>query len=389
MLERLFSGEIVINYDDRRGYKTTIKLHKADLKPCGSMSEGTSLWKAVRLRGGRENMFTEHDYLVVLDNLDKSVEIKRECSGCCTIYRENKALEPRDFNSGFLESLYTKIYSLCDCRVVLDETSLEDERHDRTLCDKCTVVRNTGFLQVAKIPDLSQYDVKYNEHCSLLLFWYSATDSLLAPNVDTLQPTHKIKRLKIRVDIMPAFEFPGDGDQSGIKRFIIAKKCPYCRAGLMVSYCMHELKAITNVSEKHKQTFTIIKFLYGQFLYWTGGDEFMNSYHAKVAFLTHCQTCTDDQKDCITCVTEILHCLVESYRSRSLRLPEFHPVESLKLYKIQKGSIIPLLSLSHILSQLKGQSENLHKPCDVIDIIKQTCVMLLAGIIDEDGKLRF
>ena len=386
MLERLFSGEIVVHYDDFSVYETTMKFHKAYPQQCGSKEEKTSLWKTTR-RGGSEDMFTEHDYLVVLDNLDKSVEIKRECSGCCHIYRENKALEPLFFNDGFLESLYTKIHDMCDCRVDLDVTSLENKRHDRTPCDKCTVVRNTGFLQVVKIPDI------FSEHCSLVLFWYSNTGSLLAPNVATLQPTHKIERLKIRVDIMPAFELPGDGDQSGIKRFVIAKICPYCRkfTCFMVSYCMHELNSITHVSEKHKQTFTIIKFLYGQFLYWTGED--MNSYHAKVAFLTHCQTCTDDQKDCITCVTEILQCLVVAYRSRSLRLPEFHPVKSLKLYKIQECSIIPLLSLSHILSQLKSRSENLHRPCDVIDLIKGTCLMLLEDgkteILDVDGKLRF
>ena len=300
---------------------------------------------------------------------------------------------------------------MCDCHVDLDATSLENKRHDRTSCDKCTVVRKTGFLQVAKILDLSPYHVKLRplhvkicEHCSLVLFWYSNTDSntdsLLAPNVDTLQPTHKIERLKIRVDIMPAFELPGDGDQSGIKRFVIAKRCPYCPYpdsdySFMVSHCMHELNAITHVSKKHKQTFTIIKFLYGQFVYWTEGDDFMNSYHAKVAFLTHCQTCTDNQKDCITCVTEIVQSLVEAYRSGSLRLPEFHPVEKLELdeKKIKECYIIPLLSLSHILSQLKSRSENLHRPCDVIDLIKGTCLMLLEDgkteILDVDGKLRF
>ena len=382
MLKRLFSGEIVMHYEG-------LKFHKAYPQQCGSMEEKTSLWKSTR-RGGSEDMFIEHDYLVVLDSLDKIVEIKRKCDGCCKIYRENKALRSNIFNWNFLESLYIKIHDMCDCLVDLDATSLENKRHDRTPCDKCTVVRNTGFLQVVKIRDHSK--VTSSEHCSLVLFWYSNTGSLLAPNVDTLQPTHKIERLKIRVDIMPAFELPGDGDQSGIKRFVIAKICPYCRkfTCFMVSYCMHELNSITHVSEKHKQTFTIIKFLYGQFLYWTGGDEFMNSYHAKVAFLTHCQTCTDNQKDCITCVTEIVQSLVEAYRSGSLRLPEFHPVESLKL----QGSIIPLLSLSHILSQLNSRSENLQcRPCDVIDHIKRTCLMLLEDgqtrILDVDGKLRF
>ena len=406
MLTRLISGEIEMNYD--HSIKLTLKFHKADLEPCGSMAEHTSLWKSTR-RQFRQNTFLEYDYLAVLQNEDNVMEITRGvCQGCRKIYTggrkwsEKRALLAGSFNFAFLGSLYSRIHSRCSCCVDPDDTCSEDDRHDIRPCTECTVVRDTGYLQIAKIPDISRGNVKESEHCSLVFYWTSRTDSLLVPNVETLQPTEKIKRLVICVDLLPAFEFPSnrDGDQCGIKRFIIAKYCPYCGNDCMVSYCMHELNAIKHVSDQHKQSYIIIKFLYGQFIFWTGEDKFINSYHAKVAFLTHCQTCTDERKDCTTCITEILQSLVEAYRSKSLRLPEFHPMENLRLDRFNNDTIkafqIPIQPLLHVLSQLKSHNQNYqcnsqYRPSHVVGLIKRTCRMLCEqarpGIIDVDGKL--
>ena len=403
MLTRLIRGEIEMNYDDY-SLKRTLKFHKVDLEPCGSMAEHTSLWKSTR-RQFRQNTFLEYDYLAVLQNEDNEVEIRGGgCQGCRWIYSRDGRLSARDFNWDFLEALYSRIHSRCSCCVDPDDTSSEYDRHDSRPCTECTVVRDTGYLQIAKIPDISPDNVKHSEHCSLVFYWTSRTDSILAPNVETLQPTEKIKRLVIRVDLLPAFEFPSnrDGDKCGIKRFIIAKKCPspFCmeQRSFMVSYCMHELNAISHVWDQHRQSYIIIKFLYGQFKYLTGLEKYMNSYHAKVAFLTHCQTCTDERKDCTTCITEILQSLVEAYRSKSLRLPEFHPVENLRLYLFSDGIVafqLPILSLLHVLSQLKSNNENhqctsQYRPSHVVRLIKRTCRMLCEqgrpGIIDVDGK---
>ena len=403
MLERLVSGGIEIDYLSK-----SFKFLKVDLEPCGSMTEHTSLWKSAR-RQFRQNKFLEFDYLAVLHNEDNVVEIRGGgCQGCREIYRGDKILEAEgtlfeafDFNVYFLNALYSRIHSRCSCCVDPDDTCAEDDIHDNRPCTECTVVRDTGYLQIAKIPGISLRDVKHSEHCSLVFYWTSRTDSFLAPNVDTLQPTEKIKRLVIRVDLLTAFKFPSnsDGEQSGIKRFIIAKLCPYCRKRLMVSYCMHELYAFSHVSEQHKQCSIIIKFLYGQFIYWTGVDVYINSYHAKVAFLTHCQTCTDERKDCNTCITEILQSLVEAYRSRSLRLPDFHPVENWWVtgYADENRTAfqIPILSLLHVLSQLKSLNENhqcnsQYRPSHVVSLIKRTCRMLCEQggprIVGVDGK---
>ena len=429
MLERLVSGGIEI---------ICLRFRKVNLQPCGSMAEHTSLWKSTR-RQFRQNTFLEFDYLAVLQNednvtvfqnQDKVAVLQHEdnvtdfqnqdgvwkirgggCQGCRQIYSRGwrfgilvargGELVASSFNVSFLKALYSRIHSRCSCCIDPDDKSSEDERHYSRPCTECTVVRDTGYLQIAKIPDISPNDVKHSEHCTIVFYWTSRTDSLLVPNVETLQPTEKIKRLVIRVDLLPAFEFLSnrDGDQCGIKRFIIAKHCPYCQSDCMVSYCMHELNAISHVSDQHRQSYIIIKFLYGQFIYWTGKDEYINSYHAKVAFLTHCQTCTDEQKDCITCITEILQSLVKAYMSKSLRLPEFHPVEKLRFDRFVadnfKAFQIPILSLLHVLSQLKSLNENhqcnsQYRPSHVVGLIKRTCRMLCEqgrpGIVDVDGK---
>ena len=403
MLERLVSDGIEIDYSE-----ASLRFRKVGIEPCGSMAEHTSLWKSTR-RQFRQNTVLEFDYLAVLHNEDKVVRIRSGgCQGCMDIYSggerlwvEGRRLLGELFNWSFLNALYSRIHSLCSCCVDPGDTSSEDDRHDSRPCTECTVVRDTGYLQIAKIPDISRRNVKLSEHCSLVFYWTSRTDSLLAPNVETLQPTEKIKRLVIRVDLVPAFEFPSnrDGDHCGIKRFIIAKKCPYCDIFCMVSYCMHELNAISHVSDQHRQSYIIIKFLYGQFIYWTGVDKYINSYHAKVAFLTHCQTCTDEQKDCITCITEILQSLVKAYTSESLRLPEFHPVENLSAGGYDDDNIkafqIPILSLLHVLSQLKSLNKNhqcnsQYRPSHVVGLIKRTCRMLCEqgrpGIVGVDGK---
>ena len=320
-----------------------------------------------------------------------------------TSFEDDRHHDSKQFDNATPTVLYCRMHgSVCSCRVDPDDTSSEDDRHDSRPCTMCTVVRDTGYLQIAKIPDISPLNVKHSETCSLVFYWTSHTDSLLAPNVESLQPTEKIKRLVIRVDLLPAFKFPNnrDEDQCGIERLIITKECPNCIGpSFMVSYCKHELNAISYVSDQHRQSYIIIKFLYGQFIYWTE-DRYINSFHAKVAFLTHCQTCTDEKKDCTTCVTEILESLVEAYRSKSLRLPEFHPVENLRFDRFPDDNIkafqIPILSLLHVLSQLKCHNENdqcnsQYGPSHTKGLIKRTCRMLCGqarpGIIDVDGKL--
>ena len=387
-----------MNYDDYTGYKTTVKFREASLQPCGSMAEKTSLWKSIR-RQDKENKFIEYDFLAVL-NADNVVVITRGGNRCCRrIYSENKILHSIFFRDYFLSALYARIDSMCSCRVDLEDTMLEADRRDPILCAQCcTVVMNTGYLQIAKIPYISPDNVKAHEDCNIVFYW----TSLLAPNVESLELTEKIKRLVIRVDILPAFEVPEnrDGDEARIKLFVIAKTCSNCgmRDCFMVSYCMHELNAIRHVSEKHKQSYIIIKFLYGQFIYWTGAEEGLNTYYAKVAFIKHCQTCTDDQKDCTTCISEILQSLIVAYTSQFLDLPEFHPVKSLMFRRYDDTDMhyvqIPILSLLHVLPKHKSHSENTqcnsqYRPCHVVGLIKRTCRILLEGGrpgINVDGK---
>ena len=238
MLYRLVGNRMTMVYE-KDSFITALDFGPSYLQPCGSMSENTSLWKSVK-RQGRERKFIEYDYLVILGNQDNAVDIREgRCQGCKGLYNNNdELLRPRAFCRSFLSTLYYKIENMCKCLVdVVDKVS----ELDRKPCNQCTVAKSTGYLQIAKLPDIGHEDVKYSERCSLVLFWTSKTDSLLASNLETLQSTEKIKRLVIRVDILPGFEYPDneDGDE-GIKRFIIAKYSPHCECldCFMVSYCM-------------------------------------------------------------------------------------------------------------------------------------------------------
>ena len=339
LMNRLVSGDFNVFYsgDIKYNKKADFTFRGSYLQPCGSMAEDTSLWKSVQRHEG-EHKFIEFDYLTVLGNQDNVVRVGKKgfqeikcsasydayrvnCKGCMEMYVGDNAFPGYLFKKAFLIHLNKRIDSMCSCHEIPAVTRSDDDNHDNRKCDQCTVVKNTGYLQLARVTeddsnvvylspngkkvraaDYNRSKVKTHEDCSLVLYWISRTDSLLAPNVETLQLTEQIKRLLIRVDLLPALEIPGNkvGDLSGLKRFIIPKDCPSCgsKYSYMVSYCMYEWNIIHNsVSEKHKQSYTIIKFLYGQFTYWTEAYAYLNTYHAKIAFLKHIENCTDDNDD--------------------------------------------------------------------------------------------
>ena len=431
LLNRLVSGEMKIDlgyslpYPDEPTFIP--KFRCAYLQPCGSMAEKTALWKSARYQG-KENNFIEFDYLVVLENMlipgDKIefVSIGSEDCPCCSgVIIGFERVDCELFAVGLLSYLCSKINTMCSCRVGSNVIGLENDSHGTRPCEQCTVVKDTGYLQIAKVADFNPEEIKDKVNCSIVLYWTSHTDSLMAPSIETLQLTEKIKRLLIRVDVLPAFKCPvctspgpdfglwgpheihgnrddddDDGDYDDHDRFVIAKECYKCRThNFMISYSMYELNAIQNVSEKHKQCYRIIKFLFGQFIYWTRID--MYSYHAKVAFLTHCQTCTDDGEDCTTCITEVFQCLVEAYTSKSLELPVFHMRERLKLEfcnsYVRNLCISSLLSIFSDINSLAtnkdfNTQDNLYS---VVNLIKRTCRALLDGKFDiEDihGKFK-
>ena len=401
LLNRLFRDEITVNYSNwqpLKSFHATLKFRCSSILPCGSMAEKTSLWKYTRRQGG-ERKYIEYDNLVLLDDVENVIRIKPgygNCQGCRELYIGDHVVSAYVFVCSFLDTIYSRIDIMCSCHAEPNDTCSDNDSRDSRPCDYCRVDRGTGYLHIAKVADFNRWNVKYNEHCSLVVYWTSHTGSLMAPNINTLELTEIIKRLVIRVDILPAFVIPDnrDDDESGLQRFVIPKTCPSCGVGserLMVSYCRYEWKAIhTDASSMHKQAYSMLKFLYGQSSFWTETDEYIKSYHAKIAFITHCETCTDDGEDCTRCVTDILQSLKKAYTSDFLNLPKFHGLRSLMLgHQFDNKSIYKLyiLSMISVVSQLKNLAED--KQCNsqyrlrpVVDLIKRTCLALLDGKLD-------
>ena len=395
LLKRLFSDEITVDYLEL-GFRRTLKFRCSSILPCGSMAEKTSLWKSTRRQGG-ERKYIEYDNLVLLDDI-KIRPGDEDCQGCSTLYIGKHKVHYDSFLMAFLDTMFSRIDTKCSCHAEPNDTCSDNDSRDSRPCDYCRVDRGTGYLHIAKVADFNRRNVKLSEHCSLVVYWTSHTGSLMAPNINTLELTEIIKRLVIRVDILPALKFviPGnrDDDESGLQRFVIPKTCPSCGVGLkrlMVSYCRYEWKAIhTDASSMHKQAYSMLKFLYGQFSYWTETDYYIKSYHAKIAFITHCETCTDDREDCTRCVINILQSLVEAYTSRSLNLPKFHGLRSLRLDYHDHNKYISklyILSMISVVSQLKNlavdnQCNPQYRLRPVVDLIKRKCLELLDGKLD-------
>ena len=431
LLHRLFSDEITGDHKEL-GFRVSLKLRCSSIQPCGSMTEKTSLWKSARRQGG-ERTYIEYDNLVVIDGVDSAIKIMPgDCQGCRMLRIGDHTLDCKLFVFSFLDAMYSRINNQCSCHddsvgrhfendrrdnrahdcdlpIILycrkHQNKCRDSRNDRP-CSYCRIDRATGYLHIAKVADFNRENVKYSEHCSLVVYWTSHTGSLMAPNINTLELTERIKRLVIRVDILPAFVIPGNKDdvQSDLQRFAIPKICPrYDESTFMVSFCRYEWNAIHNAAlEKHRQTFSIIKFLYGQFSYWTETDSYLKSYHAKVAFITHCETCTDDGEDCTRCLTDILQSLVEAYTSGSLDLPKFHALNTLNFkyiydYDITYTHQLCISAMLSVVSELKNLAGD--KQCNsqyrlryVVDLIKRTCLAILEGklcINETNGKPNF
>ena len=204
----------------------SIKINcKARLQQCGSASEKSMLWKS-RRRCGKENKFIEFDYLAVLENRNNSINIAEgDCPDCrmVEVSDGNTYLQWALFKHDYQHTLYDKTESLCS--FTMDDyvlTSLESLINHGNSCQKCTAIRNTGCLKIIKPSSIYHRDIGESEECSLAFYRFSFTDSLLATNSTNLQLTEQIQRLVIRTDVMPAFEI--DGDQFGIKRFVVPKE---------------------------------------------------------------------------------------------------------------------------------------------------------------------
>ena len=145
--------------------------------------------------------------------------------------------------------------------------------------------------------------------CSLILLWTSYVSSLSDFDCsDTLQTTKQIKYLPIHIDFIPACKISGQQINVSNPLFLIPKACSYCDMYCRLSDCLSEVEYFLNsVSEKHKKTYLIIKFISQFFV--------LRKYHLKIIQFHHCKICTDTSEDYTTCVLSILRELLQSYEN--------------------------------------------------------------------------
>ena len=311
MLERVTAQ---INTDPESTFKISY------IQPCGSMEEKSSIlksyWKPYHYNGERLTKYIEFDYLAILDQPD-IVRLDGSCPGCCFAPEPIRTQEfPLNFDSEkvFNSQLGISTASLCSCFSLVfhrDKPSLrtafsfEPANPNINGCPSCTVTMDTGCLTV--MPNVRN---GYRSGCSLILLWTSYVSSLSDFDCnDTLQTTKQIKYLPIHIDFIPARQISGQQINGSNPLFLVPKRCSYCREQCRLSDCLSEVEYfLNNVSEKHKKTYLIIKFISQFFV-------LLPKYHLKIILFQHCKICSDTSEDYATCVMSILRELVQSYKN--------------------------------------------------------------------------
>ena len=293
------------------------------IQPCGSMEEKSSILKSALVpydyNGVRLTKYIEFDYLAIID-LPDDVRLEGSCPAC-RFGRESLLKLGDEFplkrgsDDVFYSQLGRSVASLCSCFSLVfpredDDSYLPTAFYFKPAnpningCPSCTVTMDTGCLTV--MPKV------INEHrgCSLILLWTSYVSSLSDFDCnDTLQTTKQIQYLPIHIDFIPACKISGQQINGSNPLFLVPKRCFFCWYCCRLSDCLGEIEYfLNNVSEKHKKTYLIIKFIL-QF-FWM-----LHKYHLKIILFQHCKICTDTSEDYTTCVLRILRELVQSYEN--------------------------------------------------------------------------
>ena len=296
------------------------------IQPCGSMEEKSSILKSelYAYNGERLTKYIEFDYLAIIDKSD-DVRLEGSCPGCR--FGEESILKqgngdgfPLGYGSDgvFNRQLARSIASLCSCFSLVFQSG-EDEKSSLPTpcsfepanpningCPSCTVTMDTGCLTV--MPKVMNY-TPWGSRC-LILLWTSYISSLSDFDCnDTLQTTKQIKYLPIHIDFIPARKISGQQINGSNPLFLVPKRCSYCNRQCRLSDCLGEIEYFLNsVSEKHRKTYLIIKFIFQFF----GRPP---KYHLKIILFHHCKICTDTSEDYTTCVLSILRELIQSYEN--------------------------------------------------------------------------
>ena len=294
------------------------------IQPCGSMEEKSSILKTVKepydYNGVRLTKYIEFDYLAIID-LPDVVRSEGSCPGChfgpeSTIWDDE--FPPNGSGDVFNRQLGSSIASLCGCFPLVFQRDKDEKPHlprpfsfepanpNISGCPNCTVAMGTGCLTVMpKVINGDPFD-----GCSLILLWTSYVSSLSDFDCnDTLQTTKQIQYLPIHIDFIPARKISGQQINGSYPLFLVPKRCSYCGWLCRLSDCLSEIEYfLKNVSEKHRKSYLIIKFI-SQFF-----DQ-LPKYHLKVILFQHCKICTDTSEDYTTCVLSILRELGQSYKN--------------------------------------------------------------------------
>lgn len=250
-------------------------------------------WKTWKKVGSEEYLCTD-----LVDALFHNVVVSNMCPPCSCLRVSIKEVD----------------CALIDCSNRKRCKVTRNKANRNIKCEKCTIVKDNGFLQLAVTSEANMMSHKRNK-CSFILLWTSSSDKLSSFEPKELE-WKKIDQLHVLVDFLPAFEVAhGKFHEEAL---LVAKRCSCCSdcCKWRVSYAVKEMDAILfETSEDHKKCYKIIKYIIHLFHYF---DLNINSYHVKTVFLKHCKDCKIADGSFDKCINEVLLGLSIAYKTGHL-----------------------------------------------------------------------
>lgn len=306
---------------------------------CGSMAEGTRIWK---FTDDDKTTVLEFDFLSVLEKFGaKDFAAENSCHGFMNVKQET-SIFPDSYQNFFDEvgsvgkinthkvsfmfrtEMMKVVEKLCSClkcdvgvlptgNYILGKITKSDEYSDA--CDECQIHLKTGTLAIATGGKNNPVDWG----SSLIFLWKrKIVDGMKYPCEKSRQKPTIDNDIIILVDFLPVIEVTKQGvSPKEHLCYLVPKICKYeHNTCWKISHCMSELSELVSSNHMHRQCYMVLKFIQDYIdCELKGIPESPKTYMIKSAVILHIQSCKKEQPTMESCLLEIIDFLTDAFEN--------------------------------------------------------------------------
>ena len=317
-------------------------LKSSDVLRCGSMAEGTRIWK---FTDDNEKTVLEFDFLSVLEKTGANdFAADNSCHGFMNITQET-AIFPNNYQNlshevgavgrlnanmvsfMFKTELMKAVGKLCSCLKCdigvlatgdyvfgnITETSEYSEE-----CSECQIHLKTGTLAIATGGNF--HPLQWGS--SMVFSWKrKVLDGMKYPCEKSRQKPKIDNDVIILVDFLPAIEVTKQGvSPKEHLCYLVPKICKHeHNTCWKISHCRKEVGELVSTNHLHRQCYMVLKFIQDYIdCELKGIPESPKTYMIKSAVIFHIQSCKKEDSSIESCLLEIIDFLTDAFENEFL-----------------------------------------------------------------------